>query len=201
MKILNIKGIIILITVLAVVQFVVGMLISPLLGPIVIKAINESSGAKISAAKTSIWPLTLSCSLKDLKVFDPKGDNERIALVRDASLRISLLALLSKRLVISRLTVSGAEISIKGEPDGSFNLQKIAKPKDAAEKPSIKTRLLDRFRQKKDWFGRIYEIIKSVSSKEAAEKKAVERAGAKKNFPRNRRASSGEKSAIRKGQR
>ncbi|MFC1576950.1 AsmA family protein [Candidatus Omnitrophota bacterium] len=174
MKLFNVKGIVILIAVFIAAQIVFAVLISPILGPIVIEAVNKQSGTKISIEKVTVWPLTLSCSLKNMKVFDPDNEKERIALVQKASLKLSLIGLLSKRIVISRLAVSGAEIDLKGEPDGSFNVQKLARPKEAEKKAAAKTGVFDRFRKKKDWFSRIYDMIKQKSSKEAVEKKAAE---------------------------
>lgn len=175
MKIFNIKGIIILAVLIGCVQLIGGLILSPVLSPMVIDAINKSSSAKISIEKVTVWPITLSCSLKDLKVYDPDNDKERIALVQKASVKISPLALLSRRLVISRLKISGAQIDIKGEPDGSFNVQKLAKTKQAAQKPAPGAGVFDRFRKKKDWFGRIYDMVKKGSSKEAAKEKAARR--------------------------
>lgn len=189
MKMFNIKGIVILIALFVAVQIISAFLISPLLGPVVIEAINKHSGTKISIDKVTVWPLTLSCSLKGLKVFDPDNEKERIALVQSASFRLSLLGLLSKRLVISRLVVSGAEIDVKGEPDGSFNVQKIARSKEDAEKAeTAKTSALGQLKGKKDWFSRIYNMVKQKSSKETAEKKEVKRVErAIDELPRGRR--------------
>ncbi|MFH1996744.1 MAG: AsmA family protein [Candidatus Omnitrophota bacterium] len=173
MKIFNIKGIIIAAVIFTVVQVVVAMVISPILKPIVIEAINKNSDAKISIEKVTVWPLTLSCSLKDLKIFDPDDQKERIALVKSASVKISPLGLLSKRLIVSRLSVAGAEINLKGEPDGSFNVQKLARPKDE-KKSASKTGVFGGIKGKKDWFGRIFEMIKKKSQKGSVEKEAAE---------------------------
>ena len=138
MKIVNVKGIIILVIFLAVIQVGLGLLVSPIIGRSVIKSINKQTGAKISAKKINVWPLTLSCSLKDIKVFDSDNEKKRIALAQNASLRLSIIGLLSKRLVISSFSMSGAEINLKGESDGSFNVQKLVKPKSKEEEAAKK---------------------------------------------------------------
>lgn len=176
MKIFNIKGIVIILSILVVIQVAVGLVISPIVGPIIIDTINKHAGTRISIEKVNVWPLTLSCSLKNLKVFDPDKEKERIAIVKSTSIKLSPVGLLSKRIIISRFVVSGAEITLKGEPDGSFNVQKLARPKDAA----AKTGVLDRFKGKKDWFTRIYDMIRNRSSKEAIEKKTAEKKDARK---------------------
>ena len=176
MKVINTKGIIILAVILLVIQLAVGFIISPFVGAIVVDKINEYSDAKISVGAVHVWPLTLSCTLKDVKVFDPDNSEKRMVLVKKASLRISPLALLAKRLALADLVVKGAVIDLKGEADGSFNIQKLAEPKGEASKKSI----FDRFKGKQDWFSRVYDMIKESSSKEASEKKIKEEAEARK---------------------
>ena len=142
MKVINTKGIIILAVVLLVIQLGVGLVLSPLVGKIVIEQLNKYGGTKIDVGSVNVWPLTFSCSLKDLKIFDPDNEKQRIALVRKASVGISPLALLSKRLVVSNLVVTGAEINLKGEPDGSFNIQKLAMGEDSKKRSSTKRQRL-----------------------------------------------------------
>ncbi|MFC1643766.1 AsmA family protein [Candidatus Omnitrophota bacterium] len=174
MKVLNFKGIIILVVLLLIVQLGVGLVISPILGSVVINNLNKAAGTKITVGKVNIWPLTLSCSLKDLKVFDPDDETQRMALIKKASLRISPLRLLSKQLVLSHVSISGAEIDLKGEPDGSFNIQKLARGEEAEKAPTKKTGIFGQLKGKKDWFSRIYGMIKDTSSTEAVAKKAAD---------------------------
>ena len=169
MKMFNIKGIIVLAVILAVIQLVVGLVISPFLTPVIVDTLNEYADARISVSKVAVWPITLSVSLKDLKVFDPDNEAERIAFIPAASLRLSPLGLLSGRLVISKLKISNAEITLKGEPDGSFNVEKLAGTSE--KKPGSIFSFFDRFKKGKDWFGRIYDAVKNSSSEEAIKKK------------------------------
>ncbi|MFC1570623.1 AsmA family protein [Candidatus Omnitrophota bacterium] len=174
MKYINVKGIGILAVVLIVIQLVFGLLISPFVGKIVVEQLNKHAGTKITVGKISVWPLTLSSSLKDLKVFDPDKENVRIAHIKKASMRLSPLRLLSKQLVLSSLSISGAEIDLKGEADGSFNVQKLAKTEKAKAEAKKKGSIFDRFGAKKDVFTQIYDMIKKDSSKEEVEKKKEE---------------------------
>lgn len=184
MKMFNIKGIIIVIAVLIAVQLASAFIISPILGPIVVDTVNKLSGTKISIEKTVIWPLTLSCSLEGIKVFDPDDSSKRIAVIKDADLRLSPLGLLANRIVIAKINISGAEINIKGEPDGSFNVSKLAKAKEAGaqERPGI----LERFKPKGDWFTRIYDAIKKKAQKKPAIK-AAKKEKEVKELPRGRK--------------
>lgn len=171
LKTFNIKGIVILFTVLAIVHFGFAFFISPLLKNIVIEAINKQAGTKILIANVTVWPLTLSCSLKDIKVFDPDNASQRIVAVKNASLRIGFLALLSKRIVVSDLSVVGAQIDLKGEPDGSFNIQKIIPQKDKEKKPTDD--IITKLKTKQDWFIRIYNLLKKQSAEQSAKKSSV----------------------------
>lgn len=190
MKFFNIKGIIILIVILFAAQIVSGLVISPIASQIVIDQINKHTEAKISAGRVSVWPLTLSASLSDLKIFDPDDPSKKMIGIKKASIRLSLIGLLSKRLVVSSINVSDADINLKGEPDGGFNIQKIA---GGTEEDRAGSSIFDRFRGKQDWFGRVFDMVKRRSSKEAADKKAQKEKGAKKivkdvqELPRGRR--------------
>jgi len=180
MKVFNAKGIIILAVILLVIQLGVGLVISPILGSVVINSLNKASGTKITVGKVSVWPLTLSCSFKDLKVFDPDNENQRMAWIKKASMRVSPLRLLSKQFVLSHVIVSGAEIDLKGEADGSFNIQKLARGGEAGKGPVKKTGLFKKAGSKQDWFSRVYGMMKDSSSKDAVEKKAAEQKERKK---------------------
>lgn len=172
MKILNLKGIIILLIVLLIIHFSVGMFVSPSAGKFIVNIINKNSNAKISIEKINAWPLTLSCSMKNIKIFNPDNKDERIVFVPHISMRISFLALLSKRISISGINISGAEINLKGEPDGSFNIQKIAeKPGEKEKKAGISA--AEQLKGKKDLFSKIYRMVKKASSKETAEEKST----------------------------
>ncbi|NQT23348.1 MAG: AsmA family protein [Candidatus Omnitrophica bacterium] len=196
-KAFNIKGIIKLAIILIVLQVVFGLIISPLVSSFIIDKLNEVVGTKITCDKLSVWPLTLSCSLKNLKIFDPDNEKERILAINMASIRISPFALLSKRLVFSKISVSGADINLIGEPDGTFNVQKLAQGSSAREEAKRVTprSLLDRFKAKKDWYTRIYNMLKNKSSKQSIEKRQQEKEASKKiekdvvSLPKGRRVS------------
>jgi uncharacterized protein involved in outer membrane biogenesis len=174
MKIINVKGFMILVTILLAIHLSVGLLLSPILGSAIVEGINKAAGTKISVERISVWPLTMSCSLKDLKVFDPDDETQRMALVRSTSIRISPLKLLSKQIVFSSVTVSGARIDLRGEPDGSYNIQKLARPKETEKAAAERKSLFEQLKGREDIFGKIYEIIKSRFSKKAAEEKKEE---------------------------
>ncbi|MFH1772127.1 MAG: DUF748 domain-containing protein [Candidatus Omnitrophota bacterium] len=164
-KVINIKGIAILAAVLLIFQLSFGFLISPFALKFISKCLNRHTAAKVSTGSLRFWPLTLSCSADNLKVFDPDNEKQRIASVGKASFRMSILGLLSKRFAISRMSLSDVEVNVKGEPDGSFNLGKIV-PKD---KKAKKSSVLQRSEVKRDWFNRVYEIVKERYSRKKAE--------------------------------
>jgi hypothetical protein len=179
---LNVKNIIIFIVVLALLHFGTGLILSPKLGALIVNKINENSSAKITAEKVAVWPLTLSFSLKNLKVFDPEKTDQRIIAVKDLSVYVSPLGLLSKRLVVSAVNVNGAQINLQGEPDGTFNVQKLAQLKNPQGKPEEKAGLglIQLPGQKKDPFGMVYDLLKKKFSRESLDKQKAKQAQAKK---------------------
>jgi len=159
--------------VLVVFHFATGLFISPAATDFVITQLNKNTAAKISLDKAQIWPLTLNIKLINLKIFDPDDTNKRIISTPQASFRLSIFGLLSKRIVVSHATLSNPEISLEGREDGSFNIQDIVKrspPPSAAGKPIDVEPL-----KNKDAFGKIYNVIKSNFSKKQAEAAAQKR--------------------------
>lgn len=179
---INIPGIVAIIVILAVIHFGVGLYASPALTSFIVDEVNKNTPAKISITKANLWPLTLSCSLKDLKVFDPKNAGARIAKIDKASVRVSLLGLLSKRLVFSEIHTKGGEINITGTPDGSFNVMGLAEAKaGTGGAAGMSADSAWQFaRGKKDLFGKIYEIIKKRFSKSAQDKAKAARDASRK---------------------
>lgn len=174
MKRLNIMGIAILISALLAVQLAVGLVISPLFTQAAVEAMNASAGTKVTVETVRVWPVTLGFSLKGLKVFDPEDPSKQIIEIKSASLRISPWALLCKRLVFAVVKADGVTIDLEGQPDGSFNIQKLSKA-GGAEKPGVVSTIWGKITGGKDWFSRIYDIIKKKSSKEGVERSKAEK--------------------------
>ncbi len=154
------------------IQAGVGLVISPAVGEFIVETLNRNSTAKITIEKINIWPLTLSFSMKDLRVFDPKEPDKRIARINFTSVRISPLALLSKRLVFSRVNMNGAELDLEGEPDGSFNIQRLAVSRAEPQKAQGMQGLVNLWKTvtgKRDLFGKAYLAIKNKFSKKGQE--------------------------------
>lgn len=168
-KRLNIKNIAVVLVILALLHFGIGLFVSPKIGEFIVRQINQYSEAKISVEKVNVWPLTLSISLKNVKIFDPKDTNDKIAEIKLASVYISPLGLLSKRLVISEVKISGANINLEGEPDGTFNIERLSKPKTSG-KPLTLAGGIGNAIQQKDWFARGYDLLKKKAAKADAGK-------------------------------
>jgi len=174
-KRLYVVRIVIFISLLLAVHIVTGFFISPVLSPLIANNINKYTSAKISIDKVNVWPLTLSFSLKGMKVFDPEKETTRIAKIDNCSVRVSIFGLLSRRLVFSDVRMSGVEINVEGRPDGTFNISNLVVSNKPA--PDIKWRSL---MANKDLFGKIYEIIKNHFSKKDQKKVKEEQKNAKK---------------------
>jgi hypothetical protein len=178
MKHLNIKNIIILLVILVLVHFSVGLFLSPKLGEFIVRKINQNSSAKVYIERINIWPLTFSLSLRNIKIFDPQNTENKIAEIKSTSIHISLLGLLSKRLV-SDIKVSGANIYLESEPDGTFNIQKLTQPKTVGKSTKSAGAITSAI-QKKDWFIKIYDLLKKKFSSDALKKKKAQAVQAKK---------------------
>lgn len=178
-KRINVAGISILISALVIVQLGVGFALSPLVTRFAVGVMNDVSGAKVLVDEVHVWPLTLSFSLKGLKVFDPDDPAQRMIEIKTASFRMSPWALLCKRLVFSSIKVNGADIDLEGQPDGSFNIQKLSKGGQKEEAGVVGT-IWGKITGGKDWFSRIYDAIRKKSSKEGVEKAKADRAAGKK---------------------
>lgn len=167
-KRLNLVKITIIIIILVIVHFAVGFFISPAITGFVITQLNKYTAAKISLDRAELWPLTLNVKLTNLKIFDPDDTSKRIIDVPNASFRLSVPGLLSKRIVISHAVLNNPEISLEGRNDGSFNIQDIVKRE---ERKPIGIEVA----KHKDVFGRIYNIIKGNFSKKQAAANAQKR--------------------------
>ena len=178
MKYLNIKNIVIVFVILVLLHFTVGLLVSPKLGEFIVRTINQHSSARVYIERVNIWPLTFSLSLKNTKIFDSQNTDNKIAEIKLVSVHISPLGLLSKRLV-SEIKVSGANIYLEGEPDGTFNIQKLTQPKTTGK--SIKPEgIVEGAIQKKDWFTKGYDLLKKKFSSDALKKEKAQAVEAKK---------------------
>ncbi|MCK9614088.1 MAG: AsmA family protein [Candidatus Omnitrophica bacterium] len=172
-KYLNLIKISIILVMLVVFNFAIGLFISPAVTQFIIAQLNKNTAAKISIDKAQVWPLTLSVKLINLKIFDTDDVKKRILSVPEASCRLSLLGILSKRAVISHAVLNDAEISLERREDGSFNIQNIIKhklPSKATEKPvDMETP------KKENTLSGAYNVIKDIFSKKHAEEAAQKR--------------------------
>jgi len=178
MKHLNIKNIVIVLLILVLVHFTIGLFLSPKLGDFIVAKINQYSFAKVYIERVNIWPLTFSLSLKNLKIFDSQSTDNKIAEIKLASIHISPLGLLSKRLV-SEVKISKANLYLEGEQDGTFNIQKLTQPKTTG-KPIKPAGVIEGATQKKDWFTKGYDLLKKRFSNDALKKEKAQAAEAKK---------------------
>jgi len=169
---INLKGVTAVIAVLLILHFGIGLFVSPLAGAFIVKKLNETTDSRISVEKVYVWPLTLSASLKGVKVFDPKIDSSRIANVNGLSFSLSPLGLLAGKIVIGSAHLNGAEFTPSGVPDRSFippeGLKPSTKP-GQANGPWDLDSALKAADDNKDIAGKIFEMIKGKFSKSAAD--------------------------------
>lgn len=177
-KYVNVRGVAIAIIVLLIIQFGTAYFVSPTVSSFIIDAINKYARSKITIDTLRVWPLTLSVTLKGVEVYDPDDAQKRLAKAQNVSVRVSALALLSKRLVFSHIVMSDAELTLEGARGSTFNVQKLGAP---AEKKGLDLGSVFGFMQKKeDWFSKVYDMLKKNFSKPAVQKEKEARIEAKK---------------------
>ena len=176
----NMRNLVLIVVALLITHFGTALLASPFLAKLVVSSLNEYANTRISVGKIEAWPLTLSVTVKDVKVFNPDSDNERIISFDTASFGVSPIGLLSKRLIIRQLGISGAQITLAGEPDGTFTIQKLARPKGPS-RPEGRGISLPAFAMAhRDWAGKVYGLLQKRFSRTAAEEAKTRRLAAKK---------------------
>lgn len=185
-KRVNLRGLAIVVAGLIIIQVGAGLVISPIFGSLIIDTMNRSAGTKILAEKINIWPLTLSFSIKGLKVFDPDNPDERIVKADSASFSVSPMAILSKRLVFSSINLNGVDLDLIGARDGSFNIQNLSRSISASGGPvSAQAGKRDmgsvwKFASdNKGTAGKLYDFIKNKYSKKGQEEIKAKRSASK----------------------
>lgn len=179
---LKLANIIIIVIALITIQIGTGLIVSPLARAFIVEKLNESTGSRLMVDGLNVWPLTLSVSLRGVKVFDDKRADMRIVKLDKASIRISPIGLLSARVVISRAALSGAEFTPEGVTDASFtaSAKTVAAPKTAAANPWELASVLQTADRNKDLAGRVWQIVKKSFSKSSADKAQAAKQNAKK---------------------
>ncbi len=160
---LNIKGIIILVAILTVLDLVVAWGVSPLMTDPIVTVINKNVDPKVLIEKVSFHPLLLSFTAKNVELFDPKNPSKRMFFGQSMSGRLSPIAFLSKRIYLSSLSFKDIEFEVVKSSDGSLNIENIA-PKDETQDSGYWAKFKGLIsRGKKDWFGQIFERIKQAT--------------------------------------
>lgn len=172
-KRLDIRGIVILVVILCLIQLTLGLFVSPALGSFILGKINENGSIRVTADSINLWPVTLSLSAKNINVaFLDDGEYKKLLTVNKSSVRVSLLALLAKRAALSSVAMGKGELFLETGPDGKFKIEKITEPADkrgVAEKTGPLA-FLEGMQKKKDLFSKVYDLLKKRSMAKKEEK-------------------------------
>lgn len=180
---INIKGIAIVLVALFALHLLIGFVVSPFAAASVIRLLNEKTGSKISAGRVMLWPLTLSVSMADVRVFSPNREDARIAKFDKFSFSLSPVGLLSARVIINDASMSGMSLTPSGVADSSFVPPKglIETAVVPAEKsPWDLASVLKSADKNKDLAGKVWQIVKQNFSKSAAKRAQEAKRSSKK---------------------
>jgi len=88
-------------------------------------------GADVSVSDSSFNLFTGGLVLSDLAVQDPKAPDENLIVVPEITVDAGMLALVSKRVVFNRVSISDATLHVVRERDGTLNLDNATAGWDA----------------------------------------------------------------------
>ncbi len=151
---LNLRGVVTLVAVLALVDVGVAFGLAPILTRFTQDQFNQFSDTKIVIGSVRFHPALLSFGVSGIEVFDPQSQT-RLFQAEHASLRLSPVSLLSRRLGFSKITLKNVELEAVQDTTGRYNFEMGPKP--------TKMEMLKQLVRKDDLYGRLYENFKKLT--------------------------------------
>ncbi|MGH7197851.1 MAG: DUF748 domain-containing protein [Candidatus Omnitrophota bacterium] len=151
---INVRGIVTLVAVLALIDAGVAFGLAPLLTRFTQDQFNQFSETKIVIGSVRFHPALLSFGVSGAEVFDPQTQT-RLFHAEHASLRLSPVSLLRRRLGFSKVTLRDVELEAVKDATGRYNFEMGPKPS--------KMELLKQLVRKDDLYGRLYENFKKLA--------------------------------------
>jgi hypothetical protein len=151
---LNLRGILTLVAVLAIVDVGVAFGLAPILTRFAQDQFNQFSDTKIVIGSVRFHPALLSFGISGVEMFDPQSQT-RILRAEHASLRLSPVSLSRRRVGFSKATLRKVEIEAVQDTTGRYNFEIGPKP--------TKMEMLKRLVRKDDLYGRLYENFKKLT--------------------------------------
>jgi len=167
---INLRGLMVLVVVLAVIDLGVAYGLSPLAAKMAQSSMSLASGTKIDLGTVRFHPLLLSLTLKDVQIRDPKNPEMRIFRADSASAQLDIVALLKKEIVFSNIIAHGAKVELIRDASGKFNVETLGQE----DKGQVEG-LIDKAKtayEKRDWFGKAYDSWRRSQKKKAERKQA-----------------------------
>lgn len=171
MKILNIKGIILLLAALLVLDGAIAFGVSPIAKNIIVTAANKNLDPTIRVESLRIHPVLMNVSVKGLSAFNPENESERFFRAEKASVQLDIMALLRKRVWIDQLILKNVDLEVVKDSTGSLNItnmQDVSSDQTGGKMEQIKGWLTQ---GKRDWFSEVYDRVKAKTAKSASGKK------------------------------
>ena len=153
---LNLRGIITLVVILAVVDLAVAFAAAPFLTGFVQGQVNKYSKVKVQIGSVRFHPVLLSFGVSNIEVYDSKN-SERLFRADHAAFRLDPVALLEKRVGFSKVSLDRVELEAVKDASGKYNFEMGQAPED-------KLALLKQMvtRENLDLYGKLYEKLKAL---------------------------------------
>ncbi len=129
-------------------------------GTLATTAASWAVGADVSVSDSSFNLFTGGLVLSDLAVQDPKAPNENLIMVPEITVDAGMLALVSKRVVFNRVSISDAALHVVREPDGTLNIDNATAGWDAEGYLAWAADHADRV----DWMGILRNLLDALKT-------------------------------------
>lgn len=163
---INVKGIITLLVILVVIDLAVAFVLAPFLSKTVQAVVNQNTQAKIVIGTVRLHPLLLSAGISSVDVYDAEDASKRIFHGGPFNARLSVGALLRKRIAFAEIRVERAELEVVRDASGGLNIEKIGKQDKRSAIDTLKA-----MADKRDWFRKAYEGAKKAHKRKQEKKK------------------------------
>jgi hypothetical protein len=177
---INVRGIITLVVILAVVDVAVAFGMAPFLTRFSQDQFNRFSSTKLVVGSVRFHPMLLSFGISDVEAFNPKTST-RIFKAEHAACRLSLVSLSRKRIGFSSITLDRVELEAVKDSSGKYNFE-VDQPQ-GGKWDAFKGMVT---RDNLDLYGKLYDKLKMLTRMNSQMKRNASSEPAMEELPRGR---------------